>query len=136
MNRCMMLALALLLVLAPGQGSADTPLTTALALSMDQSRAVNEIEAGYRKQFASQRQEFNRESRALRRARLAFDSAETARLEGVTEGLRQGLIRLRQAWDDEIRTQLTAPQKLAFEAHVEQRRQMAGSSRDERLFED
>lgn len=135
MNRCMILAFSFLLLFAAGDSAADQPLASALGLSTEQARKVNDVEARYRKQFAAQRQEFNRESRALRRARLAYDSAEMARLEQVTETMRQGLVGLRQRWDDDIRAELTGDQLSAFEAHIELRRQMAGSSRDARLFE-
>ena len=135
MNRCTILAFSFLLLCAAGDSAADQPLASALGLSTEQARKVNVVEARYRKQFASQRQGFNRDSRALRRARLANDGAETVRLEQVTEQQRQGLIDLRQQWDDEIRRQLSGQQLSAFDAHIERRRRMAGSSRDERLFE-
>jgi Spy/CpxP family protein refolding chaperone len=81
------------------------------------------------------RQDHNREARALRRARLANDSAEVERLTAVTEALRQQLTALRVAQDEGIVALLRPEQRPLFDDYVAERRQMVGSSRDERLFE-
>ena len=109
---------------------ADARLDTRLGLSVDQARQVNEVEARYRKTFASQRQAFNRESRALRRARIANDSAEISRLEGVMQGMEDGLIKTRAEWDDAIRALLTPDQIPEFEKHVQERKNMVGRRTD------
>lgn len=128
--------LAWFLVLAcPAVVYADAALASRLALDVEQSRQLSQIEAEYRREFASLRQEHNREARALRRARLANDAAETARLDNTTEDLRQRLIALRTNQDARISALLRPDQQARFAAYVEERRQMHGSSRDERLFE-
>lgn len=114
---------------------ADAPLPARLGLDVEQSRELAGIEAGYRREFASLRQTYNRESRALRRAKLAKDSAETARLEAVTDGLREQLRGLRDTQDQRIAALLRPEQLPRFEEYREERRQMHGSSRDERLFD-
>ncbi len=134
MRNCLQLLLAITLLWSTAS-LADASLTTRLGLDIDQSRQLADIEADYRREFASLRQVYNRESRALRRARLANDSAEVARLTTVTEGLRQQLIALRKAQDARIAALLRPEQEARFAAYVEERRQMDGSSRDERLFE-
>ena len=134
MRTCLQLLLAIALLWSTA-APADASLSARLGLDIDQSRQLAAIEADYRREFASLRQVYNRESRALRRARLANDSAEMARLTTVTEGLRQQLIDLREAQDARIAALLRPEQQARFVAYVEERRQMAGSSRDERLFE-
>jgi hypothetical protein len=135
MNRIALCIAALLISLTAGQALADAPLHSRLGLNTEQARQVNDIQAAARRSFAAKRQDFNRESRALRRARLNHDSAEMARLERVTEALREELRQMRQDEDDRIRALLDARQKQAFEAYIVERRQMHGSSRDERLFD-
>lgn len=112
---------------------ADAPLSTALELSVEQAHEVKQIQARYRKEFAATRGDYNRESRALRRARGASDAQEIARLEQVTEQLAAELSRIRAAEDAEIRAQLDDGQQLAFEAYIAQRQAMVGSSRDARI---
>ncbi len=114
---------------------ADAALHSRLGLDVEQSRQLASIEADYRRSFAALRQTYNRESRALRRAKLAHDSAETARIESVTDGLRAQLRELREAQDQRIVGLLRPEQLPRFEEYREERRQMHGSSRDERLFD-
>ena len=120
------------LFLAGGVAQADAPLKTALSLSTDQAKQVGDIQKKYRKQFASKRQELNREMRALRRAKIANDSAAIARQEQKTARLRDELRAIRQKENDEIRTVLTPAQREKFEQVLAQRKEMIGSSRDER----
>ncbi len=139
MNRttpiCIAFLLATLAMVLSGAAIADAPLQSRLELSMDQARKVNEIQAASRRSFASRRQDFNRESRAQRRARIANDSNEVTRLDGVIEALREELRQIQQNEDDSIRAVLDARQQLAFDDYIAERRQMQGSSRDERLFD-
>lgn len=135
MNRYSLAAAVFLALAIPAACEADPPLHTSLQLSSAQARQTDAIEARYRKSMASVRQEFNRESRALRRARLAHDDAEASRLEGVVETLRQKMIALRNTTDEEIRAVLQPEQMDLFEAYLHQRRTLQGSSRDERVFE-
>jgi Spy/CpxP family protein refolding chaperone len=127
--------LFLLALLWAGLAMADAALDKRLGLDPAQARQLAAIEAEYRRDFASVRQDYNRESRALRRARLANDSAEVGRLTGVTEGLRQQLMALRVAQDERIVALLRPEQRPLFDHYVAERRQMVGSSRDERLFD-
>ncbi len=114
---------------------ADAPLDSRLALDADQARRLASIEASYRRDFAALRQEYNRESRALRRARLAGDSSEIQRLTAVTADMREQLKAMRETQDRQIAALLRPEQMALFDAYVQERRQMAGSSRDERLFD-
>jgi hypothetical protein len=130
----LMLMLLTTTCLIPLPAHADAPLASALGLDVAQARQVDVLEARHRKDFASLRQEFNRESRALRRARIAHDAAETARLEAVTGTMRQALTRMRAEHDAAIRAILRPDQSLRFDAHIAEREQMRGSSRDEWIF--
>ncbi len=122
----------IILILSAVTLFADQPLKSALDLSMDQARQVTEIQAVYRKQFAAKRQERNTELRKLRRARLANDSAQTAALEKVTESLLNDLRGIRAAEDAAIEKLLTPEQRRKFEAYRKLRKEMVGSSRDDR----
>lgn len=128
-------ALAAALCLVPAHACADADLVSRLALDTTQARQLNTIEAEYRREFASLRQEHNRQARALRRAKLANDAGEIARLEAVTTELRSQLKAMRVAQDARITALLRPEQQPLFVAYVEERRQMKGSSRDERLFD-
>jgi hypothetical protein len=130
----LMLLLLTTICLIPPSAQADAPLRSALALDVAQARQVDALEARHRKEFASGRQDFNRESRALRRARIANDAAEIARLEAVTESMRANLTAMRAAHDAEIRALLRPDQSARFDAYIAERQQMRGSSRDEWIF--
>jgi Spy/CpxP family protein refolding chaperone len=136
MTRLSLILASWLLCAASAPVRADATLQSSLQLSPAQARQTDAIEARYRRAMASVRQDYNRESRALRRARLAHDEAEAARLEGLTDALRQRMVALRSATDDEIRGVLEPAQQGLFDAHLAQRRAMHGSARDERLLED
>jgi hypothetical protein len=128
------IAFVLALALPSPPSRADAPLATALGLDVAQARQVDRLEADHRKAFAAGRQAFNREARALRRARIANDAAEIARLEPQVEAMRQDLGRMRDAHDAAIRGLLRPEQSLRFDAYLAERRQMRGSSRDETVF--
>jgi hypothetical protein len=121
---------AVLALAQPAQ--ADQSLETALGLSRDQAHAVMAIEARFRPVFAAKRGDFNRESRVLRRAHIARDSAGIARQEPVVAALQQELRQIREAENEKIRAVLTPAQRTRFETVLEQRKAMHGSSRDER----
>jgi Spy/CpxP family protein refolding chaperone len=112
--------------------AADESLESALGLSRDQAHAVMAIEKKYRPVFAAKRGEFNRESRVLRRAHIARDSAAIAKQEPVVAELQQELRKIREAENEQIRTVLTPAQRARFETVLQQRKAMHGSSRDER----
>jgi hypothetical protein len=113
--------------------AADQSLETALGLSRDQAHAVMAIEKVYRLEFAAKRGDFNRESRVLRRAHLARDSAAIAKQEPVVAALREDLRRIREVENDKIRALLTPEQRPRYEAELAKRKAMHGSSRDEHL---
>lgn len=114
--------------------AADQSLDTALGLSMDQAHKVTAIEKKHRLEFAAKRGDFNRESRVLRRARIGRDSAAISKHEPVVAALQEELRKIREAENEEIRAVLTLTQRTKFEAVLEQRKAMHGSSRDERLL--
>ena len=126
--------LAALLVFA-GVSYADAPLKSSLDLSTEQARQVDQIQKKYRQLFAAKRGEFNRESRKLRRARIANDSIEIAQQTRITEALEAELRQIKLSENDQIRQLLTPEQKIKFAAVIERRRDMVGSSRDARIFE-
>ena len=114
---------------------ADAPLKSKLDLDMDQAKAVAEIQAEYRKSKRSVRQELNRESRKLRRARSANDSQAVAEQEEIVARLEGEMRELILSEDDAIRGQLTPTQLAAFEDYLDERNDMVGSSRDVRVLD-
>jgi hypothetical protein len=134
MRILLLLTFALAFAVPAMPAHADAPLATALGLDMAQARQVDEMQARHRKAFAAKRQDFNRESRALRRAKLANDAGEVARLEQLTEAMRAELTGMREDHDAEIRRVLRPDQSSRFDAYIAERRQMRGSSRDEWIF--
>ncbi|MEM7413495.1 MAG: Spy/CpxP family protein refolding chaperone [Myxococcota bacterium] len=112
---------------------ADAPLKSKLGLDVDQAKVVSEIQAKYRKQKRSVRQDLNRESRKLRRARSANDSETIAQQEPIVAGLEGQMREQIRAEDDEIRKVLSPEQLEKFEAYLQVRDDMVGSSRDVRV---
>lgn len=112
----------------------DATLKSALGLSTDQARQVYEIQASYRPKFASKRQQRNTELRRLRRAHIANDSQQIAQLEKVTAALHEELRQIRLSEDADIRKLLNAEQKKKFEDYIKLRKEMVGSSRDDKDF--
>ena len=113
---------------------ADASLESALGLSVEQAATVSDIERRYRDEMRSIRGDLNRESRALRRARIAHDAELTARQESIVAGLEERMRRHILDEDAEIRAVLEADQLAAFERHLERRDAMVGSSRDVRVL--
>ena len=114
---------------------ADAPLKSQLDLNVEQARQVQEIQGEYRRIFGAKRQEFNRESRALRRARSANDGELITQLEQTTAELQEDLKQIRLDENDQIREILTPEQNEKFDMVIQQRRAMVGSSRDVDIFE-
>ena len=134
--RCQTFAVLFLVLVFGGSAAlADAPLKTRLELDMDQARVVDEIQARYRKEFRAKRQVYNREQRALRRAKNANDSQEVARLEAVVAGLKAELRDIILGTDDEIRAVLNPEQLEKFEEYIVERNAMPGSSRDVRVLD-
>ena len=115
-----------------GAALADAPLKTALDLTVDQARQVDEIQAVHRREYAAQRGKTNTEERKLRRARLANDSEQIAILEKVTEDMKAELRKIKASEDAAIRELLTPEQNGKFDSYIETREAMVGSSRDVR----
>lgn len=113
-----------------GYGLADAPLKTALGLDVEQARQVDEIQGEYRRLYAAKRGEHNREARALRRARIANDSEQIATQEQVVAKLDAELREIKANEDAAIRELLTPEQDEKFDAYIEKRNAMVGSSRD------
>lgn len=113
---------------------ADESLKSVLGLSMDQARQADAIQASHRPKFAAKRQERNRELRVLRRARIANDSQLVAKQEQVTAKLHEELRLIRVSEDEQIRRLLTPEQNRKFAEYVKLRKEMVGSSRDDKDF--
>ena len=122
------------LLLIGSAAHADAPLKSSLDLDTEQARQVQEIQKSYRQTFRAKRQEMTRESRKLRRARNANDSALIAHQETIVTGLQEELRAIRTAENEEIRKLLTPEQNKKFDEVIEQRRAMVGSSRDANVF--
>lgn len=122
--------MVLILALLAAAAVADAPLKSKLDLDVDQAKTVAEIQARYRAEMRTTRQTLHTENRKLRRARVANDSAEIARLEPIVESLRGDFRQIMQNQDKEIRAVLSAEQQAKFDAYIEQRKSMVGSSRD------
>lgn len=119
------------LFLAGGVAQADPTLKSKLSLSMEQAKQVDEIQKKYRKVFAAKRTEYNNEMRALRRAKLANDSAGLARQEKITAKLYDELRTIRKKENDEIRAVLTPEQREKFEQVLADSRGMHKNSSDD-----
>lgn len=113
---------------------ADAPLKEALGLTMDQAREVTALQAKYRQPYVAKRGEYTDQMRKLRRARIANDSAGVAREEPVARRLHGEMMAIQAKEDAEIRRLLTPEQNKKFDAYLELRRNMAGSSRDDKEF--
>ena len=112
--------------------SADQSLKSALDLSMDQARVVYDIQKQYQQPFVHKRGEYQTQMRVLRRARIANDSAGTAREEQVARRLHEEMLAIQAKEDADIRTVLTPQQNRKFDAYLKLRREMVGSSRDDK----
>ncbi len=130
-----LLALFFGLVLLAPAAFADAPLKSKLGLDMDQAKAVAEIQSEFRKSKRGVRQDLNRESRKLRRARSANDSAAVATQEAVVAELESRMRSEILREDDAIRQVLTPTQLAKFESYIEERNAMVGSSRDVRVLD-
>lgn len=118
-----------------GIATADAPLKSALGLDIEQARQVDEIQARYRKENAEKRGIHNREERVLRRARIANDSKQIAIKEKIVADLKAELRQIMANEEAEIRKLLTPEQNRKYDAYIETRNKMAGSSRDVRNYQ-
>ena len=113
---------------------ADQPLKSALGLSMDEARVTEDIQKKYKLPRVQKRGEYLRQMRVLRRARIANDSAGTARAEQVARRMHEEMMAIQAKEDAEIRKVLTPEQNRKFDAYLKLRREMVGSSRDDKEF--
>ncbi|MEM8817087.1 MAG: hypothetical protein AAFX56_09365 [Pseudomonadota bacterium] len=134
MQNTLSILLTSTLLLMGSAASADAPLKSSLGLDTDQAREVQLIQKSYRRSFSAKRQEMNRESRKLRRARADNDSAVIAQQEAIVAELQAELRAIRNSENEDIRKLLTPEQNLKFDEVIEQRRAMVGSSRDAGIF--
>jgi Spy/CpxP family protein refolding chaperone len=125
---------AAMVVLSPTAALADAPLKEALGLGMDQAKAANEIHRKLFPDYQKKRSEYNRQMRQLRRARIANDNAAVVREDAHARRLHAEMMALMHKEDHEIRGLLTPEQSRKFDAHLELRRTMVGSSRDDRAY--
>lgn len=125
---------AVLSILTPAIALADAPLKEALGLSMDQAKAANEIHTRRFPTYQKKRTEYSRQMGKLRRARIANDSAAVVREDAAARQLHAEMMALMHAEDDEIRKLLTPEQSKKFDAYLKQRREMVGSSRDDKEY--
>ena len=113
---------------------ADASLKSALDLSMDQAHAATEIHNRCFPAFQKKRTEYTTQMRKLRRARIANDRAAVAREDSLARRLHAEMMDLKHAEDAEIRKLLTPDQNKKFDAYLKLRREMVGSSRDDREY--
>jgi hypothetical protein len=113
---------------------ADQPLKSALGLSMDQARVVDDIQKSYQKSYVHKRSEYLTQMRVVRRARIANDSAGTARETEVARRLHEEWRAVQAREDADIRKTLTPEQNRKFDDYLKLRREMVGSSRDDKEF--
>ena len=125
---------AALVVLSPTVALADAPLKEALGLSMDQAKAATEIHRKLFPDYQKKRSEYSRQMGKLRRARIVNDSAAVVREDAHARRLHAEMMALMHKEDDEVRRLLTPEQSRKFDAHLEQRRNMVGGSRDDRAY--
>lgn len=124
----------LIVCAAAGMLLADATLKSALGLTMDQAKQVAEIQAKYQKPFAAKRGERNTQLRKVRRARIANDGAALAREEPIAHRLHDEMMAIMHREDAEIRALLTPEQSKKFDGYLKQRREMVGSSRDDKEY--
>lgn len=118
------------LVLTTNAVFADAPLKSTLDLDLDQAAKVEAIQKNARDSVRPVREALNREERALRRAKIANDSAGIARQETVIAPLRGQLAAIFAKESEEIQALLTPEQKTRYEEYLKVRDEMVGSSRD------
>ncbi|GAB4404891.1 MAG: hypothetical protein OHK0021_17140 [Bryobacter sp.] len=94
---------------------------------------MDEIQRQYQRPFAAKRQQYNTQMRVLRRTRIASDSAAVIREEKLARQLHQEMRGIPQE-NEAIRKLLTPEQDQKFAAYLKLRREMVGSSRDDKEF--
>ncbi len=112
---------------------ADAPLTKKLDLTPKQASEVAEIQKSARKVFAAKRQAYQRQNRALRRARAEHQSQRVSELEMIVARLGAQMRAIRDSENASIRKILSAEQNQRFDQVLRERREMVGSSRDARV---
>jgi hypothetical protein len=115
---------------------ADPTLKSALDLSMEQARQVDEIQRQARDAVRPVRTELYREQRALRRAHLANDREAVVRQEALIEPLRLKLVGIYENETRQIRAVLTSEQNVKYDAWLKKRDAEVGNVRGVREFQE
>lgn len=126
--------IAAVLLLAACMMWGDAPLKTALDLSMDQARVVDEIEKKYQKPYVTKRHELNNHQRWMRAARIANDSKRVAEEEAIVRKSAEEFKQIQMDKDAEIRKVLNPEQNKKFDEYLKLRQTMHGSARDAKYF--
>jgi Spy/CpxP family protein refolding chaperone len=124
----------MVLVVMGASMMADAPLKSALGLSMDQAKAVDEIKAKFQKPYIAKRHDLTNEERWMRAARVKNNSKEVAERQKTVERLAAEFKAIQMAEDAEIRKVLTPEQNKKFDDYLKLRQEMKGASRDARYF--
>jgi len=119
-------------LLAAGSAYADAPLRTRLDLRPDQVQAVDAIQRENRLATSKVRGELNTQRRALKRAEHAGDTSEAAHIYAMVKELEDKMEALQRSEDSDIRALLDESQRVKFQAFIQERESMVGSSRDAR----
>lgn len=113
---------------------ADARLKEALGLTMDQARAVEEIQKKHQKPYVAKRGELTNNERWMRAAAAQNDSKKVAEQEVIVKRLAAEFKAIQMSEDAEIRKVLNAEQNKKFDDYIKLRQEMKGSSRDARYF--
>lgn len=121
--------LTLLLLVMSAPVTAGGPLRSALDLNLSQVGKVQDVQAEARRAYALKRHRYDRDMRSLGHAQQIGHLEQIEALERSTSTLREALRALRQAEDDAIRDLLLPEQIPAYEAWLNERDVLFGSSR-------
>lgn len=113
---------------------ADAPLKGALGLSMDQAKQVQEIQAKFQTPYQAKRDEYRKQMRKVRQARVSNDRPALEAAEPIARRLHGEMLAIQAQEDGAIRRLLTPEQSKKFDGYLKQRRDMVGASRDDKEF--
>jgi len=119
-----------------GVAHAEAPLEQKLDLTMDQAKAVAEVEAEHRAAFRSVRGDLMRKLREQRAARHRKERADAEALELEIQPLREALREIRMREYAAIRAVLNAEQLEKYEALLVERHSVGRRSADDKLWLD
>ncbi|MBL8229065.1 MAG: hypothetical protein JNL98_11330 [Bryobacterales bacterium] len=113
---------------------ADAPLKSALGLSMDQAKQVQEIQAKFHQPYVVKRGEYTKQMRKVRQARVANDRPAMEAALPIARRLHGEMLGIQAQEDGEIRRLLTPEQSKKFDDYLKLRRDMVGANRDDKEF--